>query len=699
MATLTEGMPEQAQPTAGTPSYKMVGDSKIPVSKSYGPVWKGRKDAAVKKRSEKKIDVAWQEANSYYNNDQTKTRDSGGAEYRSRGLNSKIILEYAEIENIIFPNTNSAVSALYAKNPAISVTTESRELEELGIVSESLVNILLAKKEAPGINLKPKVKRACVSTFLNNLGWIKVGWTAKEDSTEQALTDVADLSKQLQADDLTPQKIQEIEGKLRALDDKFSFLSESGPYCKWLPSTAILRDPQSVEEDLSDAYWAMERDFIPTAYLKAKWMTKDGEGRDVSVYEPTHYLSGSGAPDSSNTLYPNWVNNFSIFDSSKSYSELGFDSQEAYDQSLVSEVWWVWDKVTRRLFLYHDKCWTWPIWVWDDPFGFTTFFPWVPFYFYTSPQGGESKGEVSYYLDQQDAINLCNSLLHSVRAWASTKVGYDPTKMNNKTLNDYLFSNKLEGIPITVGEGQKMEDVLPRGLPHPATSQLQLFDKTPIYASIDKISVVNEVTRGGQFKTNTTNQAVQYYSNVAQSRFDAIIDQIEDGVGMVGYMVLQLCWQFMDQQTVATLVGQEVASKWTQLSKQQIAHMSVRVEGGSTQKPNSAGKKKEAMELGQILGQFAGASPVAVLLAMKVMQRAFSDSVDLTDDEWQMMLSSMQAQLMGPAAAPNDPNANPQSPQEAYQALIAKGVPPDKAQQIIQQALGQHNGTATNPQH
>jgi hypothetical protein len=71
--------------------------------------------------------------------------------------------------------------------------------------------------------------------------------------------------------------------------------------------------------------------------------------------------------------------------------------------------------------------------------------------------------------------------------------------------------------------------------------------------------------------------------------------------------------------------------------------------------------------------------------------------VDLTDDEWQMMLSSMKSQMTGPQ--PNDPNANPQSPQEAYQALIAKGVPPDKAQQIIQQALGQHNGTATNPQH
>jgi hypothetical protein len=255
------------------------------------------------------------------------------------------------------------------------------------------------------------MQRAITIAFLTNLGWIKVGWTHKVDSSEQAITNLTELGDELKKEDLTPKEIEEIEGKLRALDDQYSMLSESGPYVKYLPPEAILRDPSSIEEDLSDAYWAMEADYLPTSYIRAKWFKQGDNGQDQSVYAPTHYLSGNG----NETSIEDQVNNFSIFDQSKSYTELGFETAEAYDQSKVTKVWWVWDKVTRRVFLYHDKCWTWPIWVWDDPLKLTTFFPWVAIYFYCAPQGGESKGEVSYYLDQQDGINLCNSLAHTVR--------------------------------------------------------------------------------------------------------------------------------------------------------------------------------------------------------------------------------------------------------------------------------------------
>jgi hypothetical protein len=382
---------ETPQPV--TPSYKTVGESKLPVSKEYGPLWKGRRDAAAKKRSERKFDSAWEEAIRYYNNDQTSNRYTGQtADSAVRGLSSKIVLEYAEIENVIFANTNSASAAIYAKNPTIAVSTENPDLAKMGMLSQELVNTLFAKLEAPGIDLKPKAQRAAVTAFLCNLAWLKVGWVAKQDSTEQAMSDLTALADRLAKPDLKQSEIEEIEGSLRALDDQFSMLSESGPFAKFLPPGAILRDPQSIEENLSDAYWAMEEEYLPTSYIKAKWSKKGDDNQDVSVYEPTHFLpAGSGASDYKSVM--DQVNTFSIFDSEKSYTDLGFDSQNAYNAAKITKVWWVWDKATRRVFLYHDKSWTWPIWVWDDPYKLTTFFPWVPMYYYLSPQGGESKGK------------------------------------------------------------------------------------------------------------------------------------------------------------------------------------------------------------------------------------------------------------------------------------------------------------------
>jgi hypothetical protein len=46
----------------------------------------------------------------------------------------------------------------------------------------------------------------------------------------------------------------------------------------------------------------------------------------------------------------------------------------------------------------------------------------------------------------------------------------------------------------------------------------------------------------------------------------------------------------------------------------------VRVEGGSTDKPTSTQKKRQALELGQILGQFANAAPATVIVMLKMFR-------------------------------------------------------------------------------
>jgi hypothetical protein len=51
----------------------------------------------------------------------------------------------------------------------------------------------------------------------------------------------------------------------------------------------------------------------------------------------------------------------------------------------------------------------------------------------------------------------------------------------------------------------------------------------------------------------------------------------------------------------------------------------VRVEGGSTDKPTSTQKKQQALQLGQILGQFANAAPATVIVMLKMFENAFDE--------------------------------------------------------------------------
>ncbi len=120
-----------------------------------------------------------------------------------------------------------------------------------------------------------------------------------------------------------------------------------------------------------------------------------------------------------------------------------------------------------------------------------------------------------------------------------------------------------------------------------------------------------------------------------------------------------------------------------------------RVEGGSTQKPTSAAKKAEALQIGQILGQFVQASPVALLLAIKVFQRSF-DGFIVTEEEWGMLMQSVQQSMMQQqqegAGAGAEGEGDPRE-EEAVKAMVAKGMPEEEARKRVAEAKNQQQNT------
>ena len=585
-ASLGDSAPKKRSRKRREPTYQVIGDSKIPVSKATGKVWKSRVSQSL--HHTKDVRELWNEAIRYFENDQSAHRVSqehaSGNTLGNQRLNNNI----TETENVVFANVTTMVPALYSRNPEAEFTSNIESKKRLATITERLVNVLGGRKAAPGINLKPKAKRCVVTCLLTNRAWIKIGWTAKQESSEQALADLEVLAKQLvKAKD--SKQITEIEGKLQALEDSIDILQPPGPLAKVKSPFEIMVDPNAKEIDLSDANWLIEEDIIPTQFILAKYAKKKGKtGEYKSVYQPTHVMKATLEGDDTEN---NSADNFSIFhtDKDQTAKSFGFNNDEAFEKAKMTKVYMVWDKVTRRVLMFNSKDWTWPIWVWDDPLQLDTFFPFYPLTFFESPSGPLTKGEVSYYLDQQDAINEITDEKRRWRKWARRNIFYNKNLVSQEDATAVLNGDDGTARPLDVPPDTRLQDLI-ASIPPPSIQFEKMFDKEDYYRAVDRISSVGTVMRGEQFKTNTNKAAVQVNSQAANMRVDEKSDQIEDWIGAIYWGIAQLCLLNMTKEQVMALIGEEVG-EWENMSPEEISSLSQQVIGGTTKKPTSAAKK------------------------------------------------------------------------------------------------------------
>jgi hypothetical protein len=677
MISRDAGLPTEKQVVeeAG-PIYKMMEGSKIPVSKSEASLWKSRRDAG--KQAISNVAANWKQAAEYYSLGQENHREDAGG---TRKGNSKYARNpnrrYNSTENIVYSNVNSVVPSILAKNPEAEITSFLKEMEPIALILKHLVNRLGEIKYAPGFNIKPKLRKCIVRTEIANEAWIMVGYTKKEDSAQQAQTDLAALGAQLvEAKNQT--EILEIEGKLIALEETVDILNPAGPFLRTFIGEQVLVDPTSQEDDFSDANWMMVEIMLPTKYILAKFAIKDGE-QYTAIYNEQYIISAGSMGDSD---AESELNNFKILKNTDTFDRMGYSSEEAMKKAQMTKCWYAFDKVKRRFLLIANDYWKWPLWVYDDPYQLPGFFPLFRLQYHTDPLQNRTKGEVSFYLDQQDEINDINSEINRMRTQIIGKMLYDSRYIDKDQFDAYMKGGDqlAFGVGKSIPEGMKIQDII-MAPPLPNLQYKELFDKKPIYDTIDRISSVNAITRGAEFKTNTTNDAIGVYNSIQNQKLDEKIDAIEDFSGDIFYAVMFLCAQFMTQDEVKFVLGEESA-QWQQQEASVIKQQFMcRCLGGSTQKPTSANKKDQAMKMGQILGQFASASPAVVIVMLKAMQKAFDDFT-ISSDDWDMIIESVTAKLQqGQAPIPGaqdvpqgQPQPNPIAPNQPPPQVPIEGA-------------------------
>jgi hypothetical protein len=675
-----KGKRKKAQPEP-VESHKVIGDSKIPVSPAFGKLVESRKKLGMASLS--KCRKSWEECIRYYCNDQSSHRsDVGGLDVAgNRAAAERLGEGWSETENLVFATVRASAAQSYSQNPVCEVNTKKGVNEDLAGVCKRLVNMLFNKRCSPGVNLKPKAKRAVLLAQLTNSAWVKLNWTRKDQSQQSAYDELMNL-----ADAYAKAKDQavltEIEAKLTALEEKIDLLSPSGPTLKLVNPFMIVRDPTSVEHDLSDCNWLIEFDYLPLDYIRAVYAKKNEQGQDVSVFSPTHILKlGKTSTERDE------VDNFSLFSNDPTSKEdFGFDDDKTFDKCKYVRVAYYWDRPTRRIALFLDNDWTWPLWVWDDPLKLDRFYPYYKLALLDNPLGGDGKGEVNYYLDQQDAVNDINSEHRLARLWVTRNLFFNKRSgLKEDDINKMLKSRKIAAIGIDVPEGMDANQMIFTIAP-PSLKYAEIFNSDSKRQAINRIAGINEGFAGGQFKTNTTNKAIQSYAAAQNTLTGEKIEAVEDWIADIGWGILQLCLQNYEPEDVAELLGEDVSGIWVQLNPMDIRKsFSFEVVAGSTQKATSEFKQEVALRVGQVLGQFASASPVVVLVLLKMFSRAFNEVV-ITDEDWNMIISSIQQSQMPPDSQ-QQANPEEQAKQQAIQAAVERGVPPEQAQALVEQTL------------
>ncbi len=676
------------------PVFKVFKDSTIPVPDSWGKLWSSRRDI-VAKRLANNIE-AYKENNKYYRNDQREHRNVDRTNSSGNQSTSVINKQWLETENVVFANARTLGPVIYSKDPQVEVTNhdhakEPAQPEEHITLLERLINQIFTKREAPGINLKPKVRRAILNCQMSNRVWAVIGWNAKEQSSEKALNDLRTLATELKNSKSKKQTVR-IEQEIMALQDKVDLLSPEGPFTKikFIHEVFCEMDLLGGDRDLGQSGWLMHSDYIPTDYINAVYGERDDDsGKVSSIYKPTHIFKSDGT-NAVNSVQTE-IDEFKLFRSDNDKAaDFGFDDEFTFRQAQRTKVWYVWDKATRRMSMFHDLDWTWPIWVWDDPYQLEEFFPAYELELVEDPAGRLAKGEVTYMLDQQDAINEINTMECKARRWANNNILFNKGTMDQADVEQVLKGDDGTARGIAIPDGTKISDHI-FAMPLPVLEHPELFNKEDKYQAIDRIQTVNNVLRGGQFKTNTTNDEVDFVSDTNAIQVEDKTDLIEDWIGRIGFGILQLCLKNMSSESVAGLIGDDAGKVWEQIKNSGSTNTqlySLQVVGGSTTKPTSKAKKQEAIKLGQTLGQFAKATPKVVEVMLRVYEKAF-DEVTLTQED----ITEIAQSLQQPPQQGGQPGQQPpqggagggESPEieAAVAEAVKQGVPPAQAKQLI----------------
>lgn len=597
--------------------YKMVAGNKIAISKKEGSLWKNRLD--VSKSVTKDLRESWSNIINAYKGEDQPSEDDQKKRLRMDEQNKTF-------ENLVWANTNGISRETVMKLPHIEITCDNDEDEPISKAYEHIINNYMGQIGNCGLNCKEKLQKADICAQLTNRGIWRLDWVDKMN-TDLIRDEISKLEGEL-AECKTTEKIKDIEGKLYALNQKLDGSGFDGAQITLIDPRNLYIDPNSQLESGLDADWMIEERMEYEYILKAKYGTQDG-----TVYAGDKSQIGNDG-DTEQTKKDNDDDDNYVLGE-------GERTQVKEDRLKTVKTFYVWDKLKKRVYLFQEGMWDYPLWVWNDPLGLKQFFPYYILSYNQSVTDNNMMSEVAYYLPLVNSINKINSQIDKARDRAFNVTLVD----RNARIEEKDLQNMTNGKPgyvqINIREGMELSKVV-TGMPTPGTESQLLMDKSGLYSMIGKLSSADALTRGEEYKTNTTNGAIQQYTQSKKVIIGIKVDKLISFYLRIAKDILSLCLEKFDMDDLLKFANTQDAQLVNE-RKIDVFGPDLKFTGDDTIEPTSAAKKQEALQLTQLMGQFAGASPAVVPVVLKMLSRAFNEMV-ITDQDWDMIMQGFEQQ-------------------------------------------------------
>lgn len=537
-------------------------------------------------------------------------------------------------ENLVRTTVETLVDLTYMRNPQPSFSGTNEEDKKMAMLLEKSLTNLVNKRTFPGINLRPKVIKQITNGHMTNFGLLKLNYQDEKGSIEEVLKLTEEVRTKIK-EETDPEKAEVLYAHLDTLQRELDIRQHTGMSISVVSPFALIVSADAKELDFSDSRIVMERDVMDIDHIKAEYMVFDEEeNKFYHRYDPTQEFDFSGDASSDKNVAA--IKEAIIDDLMPEVD----DAQAKVIVENTMPVVWVYDKTTRLKYLYIQGAWQTPLWVYEDTMQLSRFFPFFALAFSTPIQSIVQNGEVAHYIGFQQEINRINEEASFIRNKAYTTFLYDASGVDKKEV-EKVFNEMVRGKgtkPRAIGIKLKDTDKRLNDLLEPlriASAQFkEVFDKTDLRQSLDRATRISDAMKGAQFRTNTTNDAVQTYNEFANNRTESLTDKIEAVVEEIFWSMAELMISKFSKGDLSTLLSPEEVAMFRNMSVTEFNNrFNLQVAAGSSEKPTSRNKKEEAVKIIQMLGQFGTAAPRTVLsIVTKLLRNTFSRSMVSDED-------------------------------------------------------------------
>lgn len=631
--------------------FILVGSASIPVSRKAGKRWKDKIDNALNGYDATR--QMWELANKEYQ----RTANYGIKIEGDVGETPLYFFQNNTDENLTRENVKTLLRNTYTRNPTIELTSIDPDDEDQTTALKEVINQLMGRIQAPGLNAKARVRRWIMHAHLTNAGIIKLDFQGKEGSRAQAQEKLLEVQEKLsKSKDMN--QIEDLYAQLEQIDEELPSTREPGLILSNVPAGLVIIDPDCTTLDLRSAKWVDEVVMLSDAYIKNRFLEKNADGvyvRKVDGKQPGGGFGGDTGDDGGrNDLRDKIVNEV-----------LGTmpDSIMQARSKDKSKCHLIWDRLTKQISLWLDGSWDYPLWVYADDLKLSRFYPYHLLAFTEPLDSIVQEGESAQYYGQVQEINKINARVAFVRMLAYGTLIYNTRKIKEtevrKVIDHMKNPNAFDAFGIDWDPQLKLREMFDVFVP-PEGDIPAIYDKSDLMKTIDRVNAQSEVSRGGQFKTNTTNKAVEAYGAQQASVQNELTDAVEDALQDLVWSMCEVVVSKYSKEQVIALIGQKLGDKFQSMTIEEFnQRFSLMIASGSTEKPSSANKKREAMEIAQAVGQVGQATPMT---SLRIMFRMFKDSFSsfmFTKDDEEMLTKEAEASMSKGVSTPQQPGNAP----------------------------------------